>query len=78
MKQVTQQVKVLKSVVTKFNRLKPLNGKVFNGGFPGAPVNASIQLALQEDERTRAACSDGSCGTRASSCASPSCSLSSS
>ena len=53
--QVTRQVKMLKSAATKFNRLKPLDGKVFGGGFPGAPVNASIQLALHEDERTRKA-----------------------
>ena len=32
----------------KFKRLKPNRGALINGGFPGAPVNASMALALSD------------------------------
>jgi len=41
------QAKLMKKAVSKLKKLKPLEGKLLQGGFPGAPVNASIQLALQ-------------------------------
>ena len=43
---IARQAKLLTSAAKKFQNLKPLEGKLLQGGFPGAPVNASIQLAL--------------------------------
>ena len=48
--QTVQQAKMVKRAATKLKRLAPLEGKILQGGFPGTPVNASMQRALAEFE----------------------------
>ena len=41
---VAQQLMLVSKAKSNFKRLKPLKGKLLQGGFPGAPIHASIQL----------------------------------
>ena len=52
---IAAQLRMVTQISHKFKRLKPLEGKFMEGGFPGALVNASMALALAEAP-ARASC----------------------
>lgn len=50
MARVARQAHMVNKAATKLKRLPPLQGKLLQGGFPGAPVNASMQCALEYND----------------------------
>ena len=48
---IARQAQLVGQAKAKFRRLAPLEGKLLQGGFPGAPINASMALALAEAPR---------------------------
>jgi hypothetical protein len=55
---VVRQAQILNKAKLHFKQLAPLEGHYFHGGFPGAPIHPSLQLALS------AAPADASCYER--------------
>ena len=47
---LAKQAQMVNRAASKLRRLPPLEGKLLQGGFPGAPVNASMQRALEYNE----------------------------
>lgn len=50
--QVAAQAAAARLAAAKLRRLGPQKGKIFQGGFPGAPMNASICYALAKPDRS--------------------------
>uniref|UniRef100_A0A7S4M399 Transmembrane protein n=1 Tax=Prymnesium polylepis TaxID=72548 RepID=A0A7S4M399_9EUKA len=47
---------LVKKAAKQFKRLRPLDGALIDGGFPGAPVNPSMAVALAKEGPERATC----------------------